>query len=144
MRERALGQEVLKSLTPGQALIKIVNDELVRVMGERNESLDLNAPAPVVVMLAGLQGSGKTTTTAKLARLLGQEQGKKVMVVSCDVYRPAAIAQLETLAGQVGATFHASAAGAVAGGHRRAGAGRGAPAVYGRAAGGYRRAAGRR
>jgi len=110
VRERALGQEVLKSLTPGQALVKIVNDELVRVMGEENAALDLAAAPPVVVMLAGLQGSGKTTTTAKLARLLGQEQGKKVMVVSADVYRPAAIAQLETLAGQVGATFQPSSA----------------------------------
>ncbi len=108
VKERALGQEVLKSLTPGQALVKIVNDELIRVMGEKNESLDLNAAPPVVVMLAGLQGSGKTTTTAKLARLLGKEQGKKVMVVSCDVYRPAAIKQLETLADQVGATFQPS------------------------------------
>ena len=108
VRERALGQEVLKSLTPGQALVKIVNDELIRVMGEENQSLDLGAAPPVVVMLAGLQGSGKTTTTAKLARLL-KEQGKKVMVVSCDVYRPAAIKQLETLAGQVEATFQPSA-----------------------------------
>ena len=108
VRERALGQEVLKSLTPGQALVKIVNDELVRVMGEENQGLDLAAAPPVVVMLAGLQGSGKTTTTAKLARLLGKEQGKKVMVVSCDVYRPAAIKQLETLAGQVDATFQSS------------------------------------
>lgn len=108
VRERALGQEVLKSLTPGQALVKIVHDELVRVMGEENQSLDLAAAPPVVVMLAGLQGSGKTTTTGKLARLLGQEQGKKVMVVSCDVYRPAAIKQLETLAGQVDATFQPS------------------------------------
>lgn len=108
VRMRALGQEVTRSLTPGQALVKIVNDELVRVMGERNESLDLNAPSPVVVMLAGLQGSGKTTTTAKLARHLAQTHGKKVMVVSADVYRPAAIQQLETLAGQVGATFQPS------------------------------------
>ena len=109
VRERALGQEVLKSLTPGQALVKVVNDELIRVMGEENQSLNLNAAPPVVVMLAGLQGSGKTTTTAKLARLL-KEQGKKVMVVSCDVYRPAAIKQLETLAGQVDAVFQPSAA----------------------------------
>ncbi len=108
VRMRALGQEVTRSLTPGQALVKIVNDELVRVMGERNESLDLNAPAPVVVMLAGLQGSGKTTTTAKLAKHLAEAHGKKVMVVSADVYRPAAIQQLETLAGQVGATFQPS------------------------------------
>ena len=110
VRQRALGQEVLKSLTPGQALVKIVNDELVRIMGEENQSLDLAAAPPVVVMLAGLQGSGKTTTTAKLARLLKQEQGKNVMVVSCDVYRPAAIKQLETLAGQVDATFQPSRA----------------------------------
>jgi signal recognition particle subunit SRP54 len=108
VRERALGAEVMKSLTPGQAMVKIVNDELVRVMGEVNEGLDLKAAPPVVVMLAGLQGSGKTTTTAKLARLLGGEQNKKVMVVSCDVYRPAAIDQLETLATQVGAEFHPS------------------------------------
>ncbi len=110
VRERALGQEVLKSLTPGQALVKIVNDELIRVMGEENQSLDLAAAPPVVVMLAGLQGSGKTTTTAKLARHLQQERGKKVMVVSCDVYRPAAIKQLETLAEQVDATFQPSRA----------------------------------
>ncbi|KAA9131891.1 signal recognition particle protein [Marinihelvus fidelis] len=108
VRMRALGQEVTKSLTPGQALVKIVNDELIRVMGEQNESLDLNAAAPVVVMLAGLQGSGKTTTTAKLAKHLAEAHGKKVMVVSADVYRPAAIAQLETLAGQVGAIFQPS------------------------------------
>ncbi len=108
VRERALGQEVLKSLTPGQSLVKIVNDELIRVMGEENSALNLAASPPVVVMLAGLQGSGKTTTTAKLARLLIKDQNKKVMVVSCDVYRPAAIKQLETLADQVGATFHAS------------------------------------
>jgi len=108
VKVRALGQEVLKSLTPGQALVKIVNDELVRVMGQENSALDLAATPPVVVMLAGLQGSGKTTTTAKLARMLIEEQGKKVMVVSCDVYRPAAIRQLETLADQVGAVFQPS------------------------------------
>jgi len=108
VRERALGQEVLKSLTPGQSLVKIVNDELIRVMGEENSALNLAASPPVVVMLAGLQGSGKTTTTAKLARLLINDQNKKVMVVSCDVYRPAAIKQLETLAEQVGAVFQAS------------------------------------
>jgi signal recognition particle subunit SRP54 len=108
VRERALGQEVVGSLQPGQALVKIVHDELVRVMGEENEALDLRAAPPVVVLLAGLQGSGKTTTTAKLARHLIEQAGKKVMVVSCDVYRPAAIDQLETLAGQVGALFHPS------------------------------------
>ncbi len=108
VKEQALGQQVLKSLKPGQALVKIVHDELVRIMGEKNEELDLKANPPVVVMLAGLQGSGKTTTTAKLARHLKEETNKKVMVVSCDVYRPAAIEQLETLAGQVDVLFHPS------------------------------------
>lgn len=108
VRERALGQEVISSLQPGQALVKIVHDELVRVMGEENEALDLKASPPVVVLLAGLQGSGKTTTTAKLAKHLSEQLKKKVMVVSCDVYRPAAIDQLRTLAEQVGVLFHPS------------------------------------
>ncbi|MFT5141308.1 MAG: signal recognition particle subunit SRP54 [Rhodothermales bacterium] len=108
VRDRALGQEVLKSLTPGQALVKVVHEELVRVMGDENEALDLNAASPVVVLVAGLQGSGKTTSTAKLARYLIQDLNKKVMVVSCDVYRPAAIDQLQTLATQVGAVFSPS------------------------------------
>jgi len=110
VKERALGQEVISSLQPGQALVKIVHDELVRIMGEENETLDLRASPPVVVLLAGLQGSGKTTTTAKLARLLKEQSKKKVMVVSCDVYRPAAIEQLETLATQVDVLFHPSSA----------------------------------
>jgi signal recognition particle GTPase len=111
VRERSLGAEVLKSLTPDQALVKIVHDELVKVMGAANESLDLDAATPVVVLVAGLQGAGKTTTVAKLARLLKERQGKKVMVVSCDVYRPAAIDQLQTLAGQVGVAFQPSSSG---------------------------------
>ena len=110
VRERALGQEVISSLQPGQAFVKIVHDELVGVMGEENEALDLRASPPVVVLLAGLQGSGKTTTTAKLAKHLKQQSNKKVMVVSCDVYRPAAIDQLKTLAEQVGVIFHPSSA----------------------------------
>lgn len=110
VRERALGQEVLKSLTPDQALIKVVHEELVHIMGDENAALDLNAAAPVVVLVAGLQGSGKTTSTAKLARHLIEDQNKKVMVVSCDVYRPAAIDQLQTLAEQVGAVFAPSTA----------------------------------
>jgi len=110
VKERALGQEVISSLQPGQALVKIVHDELVRIMGEENEALDLRASPPVVVLLAGLQGSGKTTTIAKLARLLKEKSKKKVMVVSCDVYRPAAIEQLETLATQVDVLFHPSSA----------------------------------
>ena len=108
VKKRAMGQEVIGSLQPGQALVKIVHDELVAVMGEENEVLDLKASPPVVVLLAGLQGSGKTTTTAKLARHLKEQSNKKVMVVSCDVYRPAAIDQLETLAKQVDVVFHPS------------------------------------
>jgi signal recognition particle subunit SRP54 len=108
VREKALGQEVLKSLTPGQAMVKLVHDELVQIMGVENEALDLKAQPPVPVLMAGLQGSGKTTTTAKLARLLIEQEKKRVMVVSCDVYRPAAIEQLKILAAQVGAIFHPS------------------------------------
>lgn len=108
VRARAVGQEVIGSLTPGQALIKVVRDELTVLMGEKCETLNLQAPAPIVVLMAGLQGSGKTTTTAKLARWLIERQKKSVMVVSCDVYRPAAIKQLETLAQDVGATFFPS------------------------------------
>ncbi|MBT8060446.1 MAG: signal recognition particle receptor subunit alpha, partial [Gammaproteobacteria bacterium] len=108
VREKALGQEILQSLTPGQSMVKLVHDELVKLMGVENEALDLRAQPPVAVLMAGLQGSGKTTTTAKLARLLIEREKKKVMVVSCDVYRPAAIDQLRTLAGQVGAVFQPS------------------------------------
>jgi signal recognition particle subunit SRP54 len=110
VKERAIGQEVLSSLTPGQAFIKIVHDELVAVMGEANEGLNLAAVPPAVVLMAGLQGAGKTTTVGKLARLL-KEQKKKVLVVSCDVYRPAAIKQLETLAKQVDVGFFPSESG---------------------------------
>lgn len=108
IKVRAVGQEVLKSLTPGQALIKIVRDELTAVMGAATSELNLNVPAPAVILMAGLQGAGKTTTVAKLAKHLKERRKKKVMVVSCDVYRPAAIQQLETLANQVGALFFAS------------------------------------
>jgi signal recognition particle subunit SRP54 len=108
VREKALGEEVMKSLTPGQALIKIVNDELVEVMGAANEELNLAAQPPAIVMVAGLQGSGKTTSVGKLARLLRERHKKKVMVVSADVYRPAAIDQLQTLANEVGVEFHPS------------------------------------
>jgi len=110
VRERAIGQEVIGSLTPGQALIKVVRDELTKLMGDYNEELNLHATPPVVVLMAGLQGSGKTTSVAKLARFLRERQKKKVMVVSCDVYRPAAIDQLETLAKEVGAEFFPSLA----------------------------------
>jgi len=108
VRERAVGQEVLQSLTPGQALVKVVNDELVHVMGDANEALDLAAQPPAVILMAGLQGAGKTTTVAKLARRLKEQDKKKVMVVSADVYRPAAIEQLKTLAGEVDVEFFPS------------------------------------
>ncbi len=108
VKEKALGDNVLKSLTPGQALIKIVNDELALIMGEANESLNLNVTPPAVILMAGLQGAGKTTTAAKLARYLKEKQKKSVMLVSADVYRPAAIKQLETVAAEVGASFFPS------------------------------------
>jgi len=111
IKVRAVGQEVLKSLTPGQALVKVVRDELATVMGSQASELDLNVPAPAVILMAGLQGAGKTTTVGKLAKHLKERRKKKVMVVSADVYRPAAIEQLQTLAAQVGAQFHPSAAG---------------------------------
>ena len=105
VKARAIGVEVTKSLTPGQAFIKVVHEELVRLMGEPSTGLNLRAQRPVVVMLAGLQGAGKTTTAGKLARWLIEKQNKKVLMVSTDVYRPAAILQLQTLAAQVGAGF---------------------------------------
>ena len=108
VRERASGQEIHKSLTPGQALIKIVSDELTHVMGDASESLDLAARPPVVVLVAGLQGAGKTTTVGKLARRLKEIERKKVTVVSADVYRPAAIQQLQRLAADIDVEFVAS------------------------------------
>jgi signal recognition particle subunit SRP54 len=110
IKVRAVGQEVLKSLTPGQALIKIVRDELATVMGSAASDLNLNVPAPAVILMAGLQGAGKTTTVAKLAKHLKEKRRKKVMVVSADVYRPAAIEQLRTLAQQVDVLFFPSSA----------------------------------
>lgn len=108
VREKALGQEVLTSLSPGQALIKLVNDELVAVMGAQSVGLELNVQPPAVVLMAGLQGSGKTTTTGKLALRLKERDKRKVMVVSCDVYRPAAIAQLAKLASDISVEFFPS------------------------------------
>jgi signal recognition particle subunit SRP54 len=110
IKVRAVGQEVLKSLTPGQALIKVVRDELATVMGSAASELNLNVPAPAVVLMAGLQGAGKTTTVGKLAKHLKERRKKKVMVVSADVYRPAAIEQLRTLAAQVDVLFFPSSA----------------------------------
>jgi signal recognition particle subunit SRP54 len=105
VKARAIGVEVAKSLTPGQAFVKVVHDELTSLMGEASTGLNLRAQRPVVVLLAGLQGAGKTTSAGKLARWLSEKQGKRVLMVSTDVYRPAAILQLQTLAAQVGAGF---------------------------------------
>ncbi len=110
VKERALGQQVLGSLTPGQALIGVVFEELTGLMGEANVPLDLATVPPAVILMAGLQGSGKTTTSAKLARLVRDDLRKKVLLVSCDVYRPAAIGQLRTLAGQLDIDFYTATA----------------------------------
>jgi signal recognition particle subunit SRP54 len=103
VRTQAVGQEVLQSLSPAQAVIKLVHDALVDAMGVRNDALDLSVRPPAVILLAGLQGSGKTTTTAKLARFLIERHGKKVLLASVDIYRPAAMDQLAKLARDVGA-----------------------------------------
>jgi signal recognition particle subunit SRP54 len=110
IREKALGQEVVGSLTPGQAVVGIVHRELIALMGERNDALNLATQPPAVILMAGLQGSGKTTTSGKLAKWLKEQHKKKVLLASCDVYRPAAIEQLKTLAAQVDAEFFANAA----------------------------------
>jgi signal recognition particle subunit SRP54 len=111
-RARAVGTEVLKSLTPGQAFVGVIHEELTRVMGEPGRGLNLQATPPVVILLAGLQGAGKTTTAAKLSRHLAEKQRRKVLLVSTDVYRPAAMTQLERLAAQVGADYFTPPAGA--------------------------------
>ena len=110
VKEKALGAEVLQSLNPGQAFVKIVNDELVHTMGDANETLNLASKPPVIILMAGLQGAGKTTSVGKLARFLKEREKKKVMVVSADIYRPAAIEQLKTVAAEVGAEFFPSTA----------------------------------
>jgi signal recognition particle subunit SRP54 len=101
VRERAVGAEVTRSVTPGQQVVKIVHDELVRVLGETQIGIDLNAPSPVAILMVGLQGSGKTTTTAKIAKRLRERQGKKVLLASLDTRRPAAMEQLRVLGEQV-------------------------------------------
>ena len=108
VKERAVGVEVSRSLTPGQAFVKIVQAELEAMMGSANEDLALNAAPPAVILMAGLQGAGKTTTAGKLARFLKERKKKNVMVVSADVYRPAAIKQLQTLANDLGVGFFPS------------------------------------
>ncbi len=111
VRDKAIGQEVTGSLTPGQALVGVVQRELTALMGGAAASLNFATTPPAVILLAGLQGAGKTTSAAKLARLIKDDLKKKVLLVSCDVYRPAAIAQLQTLAAQVGTEFFPSHAG---------------------------------
>ena len=100
VKPKALGQEIIRSTSPGQMVIKIVYDEIVKLLGEKNEEINLNAVPPVPMMLVGLQGSGKTTTTAKLAKFLEKDKKKKIMMVSLDVYRPAAQEQLKSLGEQ--------------------------------------------
>jgi signal recognition particle subunit SRP54 len=109
VKVQAVGEEVIGSLSPGQALIGVVHRELTRIMGEAHSGLNLATQPPAIILMAGLQGAGKTTTVGKLAKLLRETQKKKVLVVSCDVYRPAAIEQLKTVAGQAGADFFPSA-----------------------------------
>jgi signal recognition particle subunit SRP54 len=108
VRARAIGQEVQQSLTPGQVLVKIVHDELIAVMGS-HAPLNLNQAPPAIVLLAGLQGAGKTTTAAKLARHIREQRKKSVLLTSCDIYRPAAMDQLDTLARELGLPFHRGA-----------------------------------
>ena len=108
IKEKAQGQEVIGSLTPGQALVGLVNSELAAIMGGTAAGLNLAATPPAIILLAGLQGAGKTTTAGKLARWLKEQQKKKVLLVSVDIYRPAAIEQLKTVAAQAGADFFPS------------------------------------
>lgn len=108
VKDRALGKEVLTSLKPAQVMVKVVQEELIKVLGEETQGINFNAQPPVVILMAGLQGAGKTTTTGKLAKHLKERHNKKVMVVSADVYRPAAIEQLQTVAEQVGVHWHPS------------------------------------
>lgn len=108
VKQKSLGQTITQSLQPGQQFIKNVHDELVHLMGDSHNPLNLRTQKPAVIMLAGLQGAGKTTTAAKLARWLQQKEKQSVMLTSCDIYRPAAITQLATLAEQTGSAFHAS------------------------------------
>ncbi len=105
VKEKAIGHEVMSSLTPGQALVGVVHQELIAIMGANKEDLNLSTTPPAVILMAGLQGAGKTTSSGKLAKWLMEQKKKKVLLVSCDIYRPAAIHQLELLASQTGADF---------------------------------------
>ena len=105
VKEKAVGHEVMSSLTPGQALVEVVHQELIAIMGGEKVDLNLSTVPPAVILMAGLQGAGKTTSSGKLAKWLIDQKKKKVLLVSCDIYRPAAIHQLEILASQTGADF---------------------------------------
>lgn len=111
VKEKAVGENVIGSLSPGQALIGVVHEELAKIMGAAHEGINFNIQPPAIVLMAGLQGAGKTTTVGKLAKFLKENHKKKVLVVSCDVYRPAAIEQLKSVAGQAGVDFFPSAVG---------------------------------
>jgi len=111
VKEKAVGQEVIGSLNPGQALIGVVHGELTKIMGDAHEGINFNTQPPAIVLMAGLQGAGKTTTVGKLGKFLKENHKKKVLVVSCDVYRPAAIEQLKSVAGQAGVDFFPSSTG---------------------------------
>ena len=144
VKDKALGQEVLGSLSPGQALVGIVNRELAATMGEGVADINLQAQPPAVILMAGLQGAGKTTTTAKLAKHLIEKRKKKVLTVSGDVYRPAAIEQLKTVTEAGRRRMVSQLAGPEAGGHRARRARLRQAAVLRRAAGRHRRPAGDR
>ncbi len=111
VKDKAVGEEVIGSLSPGQALVGVVHRELTRIMGEAHEGISFNTQPPAIVLMAGLQGAGKTTTVGKLGKFLKENHKKKVLVVSCDVYRPAAIEQLKSVAGQAGVDFFPSTVG---------------------------------
>ena len=106
VKERALGAEVMDSLNPGQQVVKVVNDELTTLMGDSGRRITFSPTPPTVILMAGLQGSGKTTATAKLARMLREEEKKSVALAACDVYRPAAVEQLVKVGAQAGATVY--------------------------------------
>src|ERR687890_860855 len=106
VKERALGAEVQRQLNPGQTVVKIVNEELTSLMGGASAGLSFSPRPPTVILMAGLQGSGKTTATAKLAKLLKEQHGSSVAVAACDVYRPAAVEQLIKVGAQAGATVY--------------------------------------
>ena len=141
VKDKALGQEVINSLTPGQVLVSIVQKELAATMGEGVSDINLAAQPPAVILMAGLQGAGKTTTTAKLAKHLITKRKKKVLTVSADVYRPAAIEQLKSVTAQAGAEWFPRRE-SKAGGHRVGCAGLCPQTLHRCAVGGHRRSLG--